>query len=113
MQVDNDDQWNAALERAIERHGDEDLRRRCDPSTAGRCKWCTAIERAHVRHYLGSESRPAPGLSYSTTEHWPDVVEELRLMGFPDAKRCESCEKLWAYSRCGCRGGACSPRPAA
>jgi hypothetical protein len=103
--------WNAALERAVKRSGDHDLRRRCDPCTTDRCKWCTAISRAHVRHYLGTEKPPAPGSSWSTHQHWPDVIAELRLMGFPDAPKCADCERLWAPPRCGCRG-SCSPRPA-
>jgi hypothetical protein len=103
--------WHAALERAVQRYPGMKLRETTDPCTIGRCKWCTAIQRAHVRNYLGTENPPAPGSTYETCQHWGDVVKELRLMGFPDAKRCESCERLWAPSRCGCRG-QCSLKPA-
>jgi hypothetical protein len=104
--------WHAALERAVQRYPGMKIRETTDPCTIGRCKWFTAIMRCHVRYYLGTENPPAPGSSYSTHEHWADVVKEIWSMGFPDAPRCADCERLWAPSRCGCRG-ACSPRGAA
>jgi hypothetical protein len=103
--------FHAALERAVARYPGLNLRERTDPCIVRCCRWPTAIDRCTVRYYLGAESRPAPGSSYSMHEHWGDVVRELRLMGFPDDPRCVDCERVWSSTHCGCRGGSCSPRP--
>jgi hypothetical protein len=101
--------FEAALDRAIQRGQGAELRQRCDPCQA-KCLQCTAVMRAVTRHYWGAVTPPAHGSSWSTTREWPQVVAELeelaRIPGLPGSLDCDGCRSV--VPTCGCRGGACN-----
>jgi hypothetical protein len=108
-EVARDFDFRAALERAASRYPGLSLRRDTDPCQA-ECLTCCAIQRALVTHYLGSETPPAPGSSYSATRHWPEIDGELAQIFNPDAvPACECCQRLREASTCRkCGGGSCA-----
>jgi hypothetical protein len=104
--VGRDRCWDESLERAVKRTGREDLRRLTDPCQAT-CVTCCAIERAHVRHYIGAEDPPAPGSSWSLLDHRAELEAEIGTFEGMTVTRCDNCQRVLNAMNCGCRGGAC------
>jgi hypothetical protein len=100
--------FEAALNRAIQRGHPESLREKCY-SCSGRCKKCIAVDRVLVRHYWGRNTPPAPGSSFYPGEHLGLIEFELTSI-CGTGESCDKCRVLWAPPRC-C-GGRCSPRAA-
>jgi hypothetical protein len=100
----NDDfEFEEALNRAIQRGNPAGDRQRCDPCQA-KFLQCCAMARALVRNYAGADPKPAPGSVWDYPRRWPEVDAELKriaaIPGVPGSMDCDSCRIIRDPSKC-------------